>query len=98
MKIKRTMTDKALAASRANSEKGKQTVSENAVKHGILSQKLRLQTDREKTAHKKLIRDLQKTVDWDDPIARVYAEEFAAAAVRRARFLSLEQALYRRPN
>jgi hypothetical protein len=106
MKLKKEVTDKVLKTNRENAmhstgpktERGKKIVGGNAVKHGILSQKLRFKSEREERSHRRLIRDLQKTVEWNDPVARIYAEEFAAAAVRRGRFLSLEQALYMRQN
>lgn len=106
MKVKKRMTPRALQANRDNSyhstgpttERGKDIVSQNAFKEGIFSHKFHFKSGRERRGYAKLVGELKDTVDWDNPVERVFAEEFAASTLRRARFLNLEERLYQRHN
>ena len=105
MKIKKTVTDKVAEANRENAkkatgpktEKGKETVSRNAVKHGVLARKLHF-SDQEATEYKDLMSDLKHRIDRDDPFQWMLAQELGSAFMRRARALGLESALYKRQN
>jgi hypothetical protein len=106
MKIKKTVTEKVTLAARANgkngkgpkTEKGKDIVSQNATKHGILARNFRFKDDREKADYNALISDLDGSIDRDDPLQRMVAEELAVAHLRRGRALKLEQRTCRRQN
>jgi hypothetical protein len=106
MTIKKTVTEKVISANRANSRRGtgaktpsgKDIVSQNATKHGILARNFRFKDDWEKAAYNTLISDLDGSVDRDDPLQRLLAEEVAIAHLRRGRALKLEQRTYRRQN
>jgi hypothetical protein len=96
--IQKSMTEKALAANRHNAQKatgpktesGKETVSQNAVTHGILAQSVRFKNAAEEAAFNSLMSDLNASVDMKDPLQRLVAEEFAMACLRRERALALE--------
>jgi hypothetical protein len=106
MKIKKTITDKVISASRENGKKGsgaktlrgKDVVSQNATKHGILARNFRFKDDREKANYKTLISDLDGSFDGDDPLLRMLTEELAIAHLRRGRALKLEQRQCQRRN
>lgn len=106
MRIKKTVTENVIAANRANSKKGtgaktqrgKDVVSQNATKHGILAQNFRFKDDQEKAYYNTLISDLDGSIDRDDPLQRMLIEEVAIAHFRRGRALKLEQRLCQRQN
>jgi hypothetical protein len=99
MKIKKTVTQKVIVANRENGRKGtgsktqrgKDLVSRNATKHGILARNFRFKDDQEKAVYETLISDLDRTIDRDDPLQRMLTEEVVMAHVRRGRALKLEQ-------
>jgi hypothetical protein len=106
MKIKKTVTEKVTLAARANGKKGngpttqrgKEAVSQNATKHGILARNLHFKDAQEKAEYDTLISDLDKGIDRDDPIQRMLTEELAISHLRRGRALRLEQGTRRRRN
>jgi hypothetical protein len=106
VKIKKTVTEKAILAARENGKKGtgpktqngKHVVSQNATKHGILARNFRFKDDREKADYNALISDLDGSIDRDDPLQRMVAEEVAIDHLRRGRALKLEQRACRRKN
>ncbi len=105
MSITKTVTEKVIEANRANGKKGgpktnrgKDRVSQNAIKHGILARKFPFSSDHEKAAYKRLFSDLRRSIDRHNPLQRMLAEEVAMACVRRARALRLEQKLCQRRN
>ena len=106
MRIKKTVTEKVIAANRANGKKGtgaktqrgKDVVSQNATKHGILAQNFRFKDNQEEADYNTLISDLDGSIDRDDPLQRMLTEEFAIAHFRRGRALKLEQRLCQRQN
>jgi len=82
MKIKKTMTPKALAANRANARKSTGTrrteaVSQNARKHGLLSKKLVFESEEEKYEFEQLLEEVQQHENPVGPIERVLVEELA---------------------
>ena len=105
MKIKKTLTDKVIAANRENgkkgigpkTERGKEAVSRNAVKHGILVGKLHL-SDQEAIAYQDLMSHLKRRIDPDDPFQSMLAQELGATFMRRGRAFSLENRSYKRQN
>jgi hypothetical protein len=70
MKIKKTVTENVVVANRANSKKGtgartqrgKETVSQNATKHGVLSRRFHFRGDKEKAAYDTLISALDMLI------------------------------------
>ena len=106
MKIKKKVTEKVILANRANGNKGtgaktrrgKDAASQNATKHGILARNFRFKDEQEKAAYNTLISDLDGSIDRDDPLQRMLAEEVAIAHFRRGRALKLEQRTCRRQN
>jgi hypothetical protein len=106
MKIKRIVSEKVLSASRENGKKGrgpttdrgKNVVSQNATTHGVLAQKFPFKGDEEKAAYNRLISDLEKSIDRNDPIQRMLAEEVVIGHLRRGRALKLEMRLWQKQN
>ena len=106
MKVKKSVTEKVTLAARTNgkkgkgpkTEKGKDIVSQNATKHGILARNFRFKDDREKGDYHTLISDLDESIDRNDPLQRMLTEEVAIAHLRRGRALKLEQRACRRQN
>ena len=106
MTVKKTVTEKVISANRANgrrgtgakTQRGKNVASQNATKHGILSRKFRFKNDQEKADYNALMSDLDGSIDRDDPLQRMLAEEVAIAHLRRGRALKLEQRTCRRQN
>jgi hypothetical protein len=106
MKVKKTVTEKVILANRANARKGtgaktqrgKDRVSQNATKHGILARNFRFKDNHEKADYDTLISDLDGSIDADDPLQRMLVEEVAIAHLRRGRALKLEQRTCRRQN
>jgi hypothetical protein len=103
VKIRKTVTDKVIAANRENGTKGgpktpegKDRVSQNAAIHGILARNLHFEDDQEKADYEKLISRLKRSIDRHDPLQRVLAEEFATACVRRGRAFRFFQKSSRR--
>ena len=82
LKLKKTMTVKALAANRANARKSTgprrtEAVSQNARKHGLLSKKFIFESEEEKHEFEQLLEDVQQHEDPVGPIERVLVEETA---------------------
>jgi hypothetical protein len=106
MKIRKTVTEKAIVANRENGKKGtgpktrrgKDVASQNATKHGILARNFHFKDDHERADYDTLIFDLDGSIDRDDPLQRMLTEEVAIAHLRRGRALKLEQRAYRRQN
>jgi hypothetical protein len=106
MKIRKTVTEKVILSNRENGKKGtgaktqrgKDVASQNATKHGILVRNIRFKDDQEKADYDTLISDLDRSIDRDDPIQRMLAEELAIGHLRRGRALKLEQRACRRQN
>jgi len=106
MKTRKTVTDKVIAANCANSKKspgartkrGKEVVSQNALKHGVLAQKFPFKGDQEEAAYSRLISDYKKTIDWENPSLRMAAEEAVVSHLRRGRALKLEMRLWQKQN
>lgn len=106
MTIRKKVSEAVIAANRANSKKGtgprtlkgRETVSRNATKHGVLAQNFRFKGDQEEAAYDTLISELDGTIDGDDPLQSMLAEEVVIAHLRRGRALKLEQRLCRRQN
>lgn len=106
MRVKKTVTEKVIIANRANSKKatgaktqrGKDVVSQNATKHGILARNFRFKDDQEKADYNTLISDLDRSIDANDPILRMLTEEVVIGHLRRGRALKLEQRTCRRQN
>jgi hypothetical protein len=106
MKIRKTVTDKVIEANRENGKKGtgaktcrgKDIVSRNAIKHGILARKFPFSSDREKAAYRRLLERVAKGIDRKDPFQRMVAEECVMAHVRRARALKFEQKVCEQQN
>jgi len=106
MRIKKTVTDNVIAANHANSKKatgpktlrGKDVVSQNATKHGILAQNFRFKDDQEEAAYESLICDVKRSIHGEDPLQLMLAEEVVMAHLRRGRALKLEQKFSQRHN
>jgi hypothetical protein len=105
MRIKKTTTDKVIKANRENgkkggpkTERGKETVSQNATKHGLYAQNLRFISDQEESAYNARITALKGGIDPDDPFQQILAEDFAIQELRRGRALSMEQFVWQRRN
>jgi len=106
MRIKKKVTEDVIAANRANgkkgkgaqTERGKDVVSQNATKHGILAQNFRFRDDQEKAAYESLICHVKRCIDGDDPLLLMLAEEVTIAHLRRGRALKLERKLSDRKN
>ena len=106
MKIQKTVTAKVILANHENGKKGtgpktqrgKDVAGQNATKHGILARNFRFKDDQEKADYNTLISDLDRSIDRDDPLQRMLAEELAIAHFRRGRALKLEQGTRRRQN
>jgi hypothetical protein len=106
LRIKKTVTEKVIAANRANTKKGsgpktlrgKDIVSRNATKHGILAQNFRFKDDQEEAAYESLICHVKRSIDGDDPLQLMLAEEVAMAHLRRGRALKLERKVCDRKN
>ncbi|MGA8151722.1 MAG: hypothetical protein WB952_12280 [Terriglobales bacterium] len=106
MKIRKTVTDKVIAANRKNGEKGagprtlrgKDIVSQNATKHGILARNFRFKDDQEEAAYKSLIGQAKRSIDGDDPFQCMVAEVTVINYFRFGRALRLERKLIERKN
>lgn len=82
MKIKKTMTAKAISANRENAKKSKgprrtNMVSENAVVHGLLSRRLRFESDESKIEFERLLHELEDGCQPVGPLERTLVEEAA---------------------
>jgi hypothetical protein len=106
MRAKKTVTLKVVSANRANSKKGtgpktqrgKEVVSQNATRHGILSRNFHFKDDQEESNYSALITDLHRNIDEDDPFQRMLTEVIAVAHFRRGRALRMEQSARRQQN
>ena len=106
MTVKKTVTEKVISANRANgrrgtgakTQRGKNVASSKRHKHGILARNFRFKDDQEKADYNALISDLDGSIDRDDPLHRMLAEEVAIAYLRRGRSLKLEHRTCRRQN
>jgi hypothetical protein len=106
MRIDKTVTDKVIAANRENAkkatgaktQKGKDIVSQNAMKHGILAQNFLFKGEQEEAAYNRIISALEGSIDKDDPLQQLLAQEVAIGHLRRGRALNLEQKLCQRRN
>jgi hypothetical protein len=83
--------DTVAAETGAKTQRGKDIISQNATKHGILARNFRFKDDQEKAAYNTLVSELDGSVDRDDPLQRLLTEEVAIAHLRRGRALKLEQ-------
>jgi len=90
--------DTVAAETGAKTQRGKDIISQNATKHGILARNFRFKDDQEKAAYNTLVSELDGSVDRDDPLQRLLTEEVAIAHLRRWRALKLEQRTCRRQN
>ena len=90
--------DTVAAETGAKTQRGKDIISQNATKHGILARNFRFKDDQEKAAYNTLVSELDGSVDRDDPLQRLLTEELAIAHLRRGRALKLEQRTCRRQN
>jgi hypothetical protein len=96
--IKKTMTPEAIAANRVNAERstgpktenGKEIASQNATKHGILSNHIQFRDAPEEVAYTSLMADLNASIDPTDPLQKLLAEELATASIRQGRAFGLE--------
>jgi hypothetical protein len=80
LKIKKTITEKVLAANRANARKSTgprrtQKMNQNSRKHGLLSKKLIFESDEEKNEFEQLCRDLEMDRQPVGPIEKALVEE-----------------------
>jgi hypothetical protein len=105
VKIKKTTTDKVIEANRENgkkggpkTERGKETISQNARKHGLYAQNLRFSSDEEEAAYNARITALEGGIDQDDPFQQLLAEDLAIQELRRGRALGMEQLVWQRRN
>jgi len=106
MKIKKTMTRKALEANRDNaqlstgpsSEDGKRRSRRSALKHGILAKTVLFKNEEDEVAFHTFLDDLEQDQKPRDTIERMQLEDVAITRIRLARATRLEQRLYRRRN
>lgn len=106
MKIKKTITDNVIEASRKNgskgsgpkTERGKNAVSQNANKIGVYARKLRFRNEEEQTAFNVQLAKFKGSVDPDDPIKQMAAEHLVVEEFRMGRGLEIEQSAWKRHN
>ena len=106
MKVRKSVTDKVIAANRRNGKKGtgpktirgKDIVSQNATKHGILAQNFRFRDDREEAAYESHISQVRRSIDEDNPFQHMVAELMVIDYLRCGRALRLERKLIERKN
>jgi hypothetical protein len=84
MKLKKTVTERVLAANRANAEKSTgprktQAVKQNARKHGLLSESLLFKSEEERQNFDELLNDLQDEQNPSGRLERILVEEVAAS-------------------
>jgi hypothetical protein len=99
VKIHKTVSEAVIKANRENGRKGhgpktregKDKMSGNATTHAILARKFRFTSNREKAAYKRLLARVLRSIDPEDALQRVVAEELVMADIRRARALRFEQ-------
>jgi hypothetical protein len=82
MKAKKTVTEKVIAANRANAKKtigprNTKTVSQNALKHGLLAKHLLFQNEEEKTEFSTLLDELDDDYQPVGRTQRALVEEVA---------------------
>ena len=82
MKSKKTMTDKALIANRANPQKSTgprnmAVVAQNARKHGLLAKNLRFESDADRNAFQELYKEMGEEQKPAGPMERILLEEAA---------------------
>jgi hypothetical protein len=82
VKIKKSVTEKVVAANQANGRKGTgpqntQTVKLNALKHSLLAKHLVFRDEQEETEFNNLLAELQDEYRKDGPTDRVLVEEIA---------------------
>ena len=106
MKIHKTVSEAVIRANHENGRKGKgpktwegkNNMSGNATTHGILARKFRFTSEHEKNAYKRLLAKVLRSIDPEDALQRIVAEDLVMANIRRARALSFEQKVCERPN
>jgi hypothetical protein len=106
MKIHKTVSEAVIRANQENGRKGKgpktlegkNNMSGNATKLGIQARKLRFTSEHEKNAYKRLLARVLRSIDPEDALQRIVAEDLVMANIRRARALSFEQKVCERPN
>lgn len=84
MKQRKTVTDKVLAANRANARKSTgplntNAVKHNAIKHGLLAQNLLFKSDEEKGEFEELLGDLMVEQKSAGPLERILVEDAAVS-------------------
>lgn len=82
MKIKKTMTDRAISANRENAQKStgpRRTgvVSQNAVVHGLLSKRLKFESEEDRSEFARLLHELEEDRQPVGPVERMLVEEAA---------------------
>lgn len=90
MNIKKTMTDKALAANKANAEKStgphdSTKSSRNAIKHGLLSSHLHFTSEEHRQQFQELIEELDRDYEPDSAVERMLVEEVATCFAKLGR-------------
>jgi hypothetical protein len=106
MKIHKTVNEAVIRANHENGRKGKgpktqegkNNMSGNATKLGILARKFRFTSEHEKNAYKRLHAKVLRSIDPEDAFQLVLAEEFVMANIRRARALRFEQKVCEQQN
>jgi len=87
MKPRKTITDAVLAANRNNarsslgptSQQGKSNSCQNAVRHGLLSKTIALETDDERAEFEELVRSLNAEFSPDGVLEEILVEEIATS-------------------